>query len=288
MEITWRGIFSIAMETWELNNNSLADMLGYNRSTVGHIMSGKTKAITLKNQDIYRNLFDPDNKTSPASKDGEKHTFDVLKEFIANEGFGEATKVLNHDNYKDYVMGLLRLARENTSSKGKPQNNNKPNGHLPKNEALEGRALEKQLYGVRIPADMEDEMLCKRTEEDEIFDVFMHAYANLGIYEYIQGRPRRDFDIAPFINYIEQNVMKNYQKHFKTTIYKLIIEFCTELEKFHDLVSLYTQKMSPGELDKLIVQQSEKTKYVFGKIFSTRDVVYQRGHETGDVLCIWE
>ena len=188
---------------------------------------------------------------------------------------------------KDQVSVYRRLGSKNTEILKNEMRNDDASVE-PELETLEDTALEKQLYGVRISADMEDEMLYKRTEEDKIFDVFMHAYANLGIHEYIRGRPRRDFDTTPFIKYIEQNVMENYQKHFKTTTYKSIVEFCTELEKFHGLVSLYTQKMSPRELDKLIVQQSEKTKFVFDKIFRMHEVVYQRDHETGDVLCIWE
>jgi len=115
MNVTWKDFFTIVKNTWGLSDNKIAERLGCSRSTIGHILSGKTKSLRLDNLDIYRGLFDL-TKDTPAAKGGEKHTFDELKISIENEGLDEATKSLNPDDYAGFVMGLLRLARQSEPS----------------------------------------------------------------------------------------------------------------------------------------------------------------------------
>jgi len=125
MNITWQDFFSIVKSMWGLSDSSLATYLGYHRSTVGLIVKGETKRLTLENDEIFTALFDP-TKNSPAAKRGEKHTFDELKKIIKeNEGFSEATESLNHDDYKDFVMGLLRLARKSEPIENESQSTKK-------------------------------------------------------------------------------------------------------------------------------------------------------------------
>jgi len=123
MNITWQVIYSIAKKIWGLKNISMAVCLDCDRATVGRVLSGETTDIKLDVLDIYKGLFDPDNENSPASKHGEKVTFKRLKEEL--EGFEETTKSLNHEDYKDFVMGLLLLAESNAASKNELKGNKK-------------------------------------------------------------------------------------------------------------------------------------------------------------------
>ena len=123
MNITWQVIYSIAKKIWGLKNIRMAVCLGRDRATVGRVLSGEITDIKLDVLDIYKGLFDPDNKNSPASEHGEKVTFKRLKEEL--EGFEETTKSLNHEDYKDFVMGLLLLAESNAASMNELKGNKK-------------------------------------------------------------------------------------------------------------------------------------------------------------------
>ncbi|MCL2203419.1 MAG: hypothetical protein FWB88_05730, partial [Defluviitaleaceae bacterium] len=123
MNITWQDVFSIVKKIWALKNIRMAECLKCDRSTVGRILKGERKDIQWDVLDIYKLLFDLDNENSPASKHGEKVTFKRLKEEL--EGFEEITKSLNHEDYKDFVMGLLLLTENNVASKNELKGNKK-------------------------------------------------------------------------------------------------------------------------------------------------------------------
>jgi len=124
MTITWKEIFTLIMELFEIEHQSeIAISLDVHRSTISRIMSGEKKRLILKNSDLYDKIFNPKNENSPAYKHCSKHKEDEkgllssVKLKIAELGFSEAVNDRDNLSYKDYIMGLLRQAKDNQPTK---------------------------------------------------------------------------------------------------------------------------------------------------------------------------
>jgi len=137
-------------------------------------------------------------------------------------------------------------------------------------ESMENMVHEKEVYEARIPLDLALDILEKRNITSVIYNEFRESYDNSGISDYIQGKKDDEFDIVPFVESIEQDLLNDYQEHLDTKTYMLIVEFCNELKKFDKLPSLYsltsTLNMSSEKMDKLIAQQRKKLESLYKAI----------------------
>lgn len=120
--ITWRDIICIICEVFLINQQQLATCLNVQESALSRIKNGKKKA-TFDCDTVFRNVFNPDTKTSPAHawEDDRKVLLDSLK-YIIESDFHEVRENLDdcweEDDYKQFVFKLLRRTR-NVPSSGK-------------------------------------------------------------------------------------------------------------------------------------------------------------------------
>lgn len=113
MIFTWKHIIDLVKILWDINQNDIAEHLGVHRSTISRLKSGKQSRFTLPTNEIYKKLFDPDNPESPAHSDNPSTLLSALKEGIRNAGLTNLTENVKSDNYKEFVVGLLALAKKN-------------------------------------------------------------------------------------------------------------------------------------------------------------------------------
>lgn len=123
MKITWSTILTIVNRMWGINQNTMAELLGVNRSTVSRLMSENQLKFNRANKEIYKSLFSHDESNSPAFKDNPNNLLRDLKDQIKEMGLSEETKGLENLDYEKYVMGLLRMAKENEPMASVKRNN---------------------------------------------------------------------------------------------------------------------------------------------------------------------
>jgi len=147
-------------------------------------------------------------------------------------------------------------------------------------------AKEKEIYEMSVSLDSALEKLGNEALGQEIYSVFREIYDDSGIPDYIQGMPKREFDITPFVEDIEQNLLEIYRRYFYDETYMHVVEFCKELKKFNDLTALYTLKMPAETIDDLVEQQRKKLKSLYKAMGAskTHGTFISYDHATDEVL----
>lgn len=121
MSFTWRQFFELIEKTFEIKRSALSCYLHINKSTISRLYTGKTSQFFLGDNKIYWELFDPTNQNSLATtiyakknNDIENLIFETVKQIIEDEHWTDLTKEIKSDNYKNYIMKLIDLARTNS------------------------------------------------------------------------------------------------------------------------------------------------------------------------------
>lgn len=113
MEITWADIINLTTRLFELTQYELAELLKIEPSSISRVINEKQYGLRTKRKEYYECLFNPSNAKSPASSKNTKDLLEDLKELINETGLADATKDLPKDDYKKFVLGLLKLADNN-------------------------------------------------------------------------------------------------------------------------------------------------------------------------------
>ncbi|MBD5449742.1 MAG: hypothetical protein HDR28_06235 [Lachnospiraceae bacterium] len=131
MMFTWTQFLDLIEKTFEIKKSALAPYLKINKSTISRLYTKKTSDFALGDNKIYVRLFDPTNSRSLAhekyadkAKDIENSILDTLKEIIEDEHWTDSVKEIKSDNYEDYVMELIKLARANSLKPSSKKENN--------------------------------------------------------------------------------------------------------------------------------------------------------------------
>lgn len=122
MKFEFKQLFDLIEKTFEIKRSSLANYLCIDKSTISRLCSGKTHSFRLSNNEIYRHIFDSTNRKSLAyekypnmqPEDIKQLLLDTIKQIIENEHWTDSTKEIISDKYKDYIIGLIDLARTNS------------------------------------------------------------------------------------------------------------------------------------------------------------------------------
>ena len=144
---------------------------------------------------------------------------------------------------------------------------------------------EKQTYQKRISEEIFDKKISTPSTAKRMYKIFSQSSVNCGIHDYVKGKPMNTFDIQVFVENINQDILNEFEEHFDEPVYKSIIEYLTELKKFHELSLLNTLKISSEEIDHLVLQQRiilesiERKIYELGGVFGT----FIRDYETDNV-----
>lgn len=132
MKFTWKHFFELTKKVLETSNSTIALYLGVNKSTISRLYNGKTLIFSLRDNEIYKRLFDLANTKSLAyelNKDKtqeeiEDTLLDTFRQIIEQMHGTGLLKEIASDKYNDYVMELIKLARANSSNpSGKTKNN---------------------------------------------------------------------------------------------------------------------------------------------------------------------
>ena len=123
MKFTWKQFIELIEKAFEIKKSTLKLYLGIDKSTISRLYNGKTSNFTQCDNEIYTKLFDPTNpkslayekNTSTLPKEIEDSLLDTLKQIVESENWTEQTKEIPNSKYKNYVMGLIKLARANSS-----------------------------------------------------------------------------------------------------------------------------------------------------------------------------
>lgn len=117
MSFSWEHLFNLTKKFLGINQAQIAKALFVTPSAISKIKSGKHIQPSAENKDIYKKLFDPDTSKIHEYL-GTKDTTVLLKELkdtIKDIGLEDMTQDVEGDTYKEFIMGLLNLARNNAS-----------------------------------------------------------------------------------------------------------------------------------------------------------------------------
>jgi hypothetical protein len=124
MGLSWSDLFSVLERMWELDQKRIAYYLGYHPSTISRLKKGgEIEKFSIKSDELYRKLFDPENPSSPSHGNNEKNLLKELRDIITDLGLNDATSGLNTTDYKAFVMGLLKLVKKNEFKNKAPKSN---------------------------------------------------------------------------------------------------------------------------------------------------------------------
>lgn len=141
MEFTFKQLLELIEKIFEIKRSALENYFGINKSTISRLYSGKTHSSRLGNNEIYKHIFDPTNPKSLACeknpntppKNIEHSLLDTIKQTIESEHWTDSTKEINSNEYKDYIIGLINLARTNSYKSPKKEKKNISEGNFPNN-----------------------------------------------------------------------------------------------------------------------------------------------------------
>ena len=111
--VTWELTIELILETFNLKQKDLANLLHIHPGTVSKIKNGGYSP-TFTPEEIFHNIFDPDNKNSPA-KDTIKGLLNTLKLIIEQPQYREIREVMDDcwstADYRTFVETLIRRTR---------------------------------------------------------------------------------------------------------------------------------------------------------------------------------
>jgi DNA-binding Xre family transcriptional regulator len=122
MFLTWEKTISIILDTFNINQKTLAKYLSTTPPTITHLKKGKLNELTCSNEKAYEFLFNPNNKDNPASKisNNEMVLLNLLKKIIEEKGFKETINdIWEEGDYKKFVLQMLYRTRNSASVKEK-------------------------------------------------------------------------------------------------------------------------------------------------------------------------
>ena len=123
MEVTWKHILELAQRMWGINQINMAELLEVDCSTISRLMNGQQLRFRRPFKEIYNALFAPDVSKSPAFGEKPNNLLLDMKEQIKELRLADTTKDLEEQDYENYVLSLLRLAKENEPQKPLKQGN---------------------------------------------------------------------------------------------------------------------------------------------------------------------
>lgn len=117
--ICWNETISIIQELFELQEQDIAYLLGVSKTTLSKVKLSRQNASSkfIPNA-LYRKIFNPNTKGSPAFGKDEKDLLSTLR-LIIEEEFANVRENLgdswNSEDYRTFVMKLLELTRRDIS-----------------------------------------------------------------------------------------------------------------------------------------------------------------------------
>lgn len=142
MEITWKHIFDLANKLWDLNQTDIADILDVNKSTISRLINGKTEHFTLCDREIYERLFDSTNpKNLSYNKINARQKSDLallstVKKIIKEEQGIDISTEVTAENYRDFMIKLIKQARKNSTKPTIKTKSKSPNSNTIKNRPI--------------------------------------------------------------------------------------------------------------------------------------------------------
>lgn len=221
--MTWKMIFELVMDLWDVNQSDIARYLGVHRSTISRLVNVPKRALkSQKIEEIYSKLFDPNTPKSLANDKGTTtdnlliYLKDELKELKLDK---DLIHLWNKD-YETFVRELLKLARGNESRKPSlPQN--KCNYALP---------------------DIKKTQQDSETTTSEISVEFQQDVDGFGIKEFINQSPFESLcayqieDAITFYNRISSKHKQHNGPDKDSTLYQNILNFIDTLLEYIKLL----------------------------------------------------
>lgn len=118
MKFTWVSFFKLVERMWDLNQNSIANYLGYHRATISKLLNGKQKSFSKSANEIYQTLFDPTNqKLSHVFMMDEKYLLNNFIQEISKMGLSKTIENIEYNDYNTFILELAGLAKESQPAK---------------------------------------------------------------------------------------------------------------------------------------------------------------------------
>lgn len=137
--ITWKLTIDLILETFGINQQELASLLGVGKSTLSRLKNGKQRPL-ITPEVVFYNVFDPDNKNSPA-KDTPNNLLENLKDTIEYPQYQEIRKVMDDlwdkTDYKKFVEMLIQRTSYGPKFQVKTANMPNPNNTKTRSEQLQ-------------------------------------------------------------------------------------------------------------------------------------------------------
>lgn len=217
--ITWRETIDVIKETFGISQKQLAAYLHTTESVLSRIRNGKANALFDHNV-VFQNVFDPNNKDSPANALGETEDdlLIILKEIIENK-FKNVQKALSDykswetTDYESFVLKWLRRTGKTLTPEDRDYTE-----------------------GLESPAEAPAEQMV-RIFEQAISEYHISAYLyNLPDY-LMDGFPlsTQYFDMENFIKTIQNTVLEKFFAQQTEDVFIKIREFNHALESYEKL-----------------------------------------------------
>lgn len=220
MEISWKTFITIIQRMWDIKQNKIAEYLHVDPATISRLAKGKQLRFSCNINDIYRNLFDPNTPGIPAHSKNPDELLRDMKAVIEEVGLSDATKDLDNNNYEKYVIGLLKLFRNNEPPLSTQEK-------ISPNNVTDGKAKS-------ILAPIEEPSV-------SMLDEFIKDYA---IKKFIDSNPLdslTSFRVRDAVAFIGRIRLKHEQKNSSDEsedVYKKIILFADILEKYLKFIAI--------------------------------------------------
>ena len=121
MWLNWGDIFYLVGQVTGLNQTEIADLLNVDASVISRVKKGTTQKFNYEVDALYKKLFDPKNEALPIYKNKETILLDYLRDAIEEIGLQKKVAHLwDEKEYRTFVIGMLRIVKNESSTKGNP------------------------------------------------------------------------------------------------------------------------------------------------------------------------
>lgn len=222
--MNWKDIFYLVDRMWDVKQSKIAEYLGVDRSTITRLINGTQPRFAQSINEVYRNLFDPTNPKSPAyskEPDVSKKLLKELKSEIYEADLADATKNLDDSNYEKFVMGLLRLVKENQPLRATKQKNT----------------------SYTITQNKKQTRQTTKTHPEKMSHEFYRSSKDFAIEDFIDSNPvdslsvDRIMDAVTFVGHIKYKHEHEDDPDKNRNIYQDIIKFITTLLEYVRLLT---------------------------------------------------